>query len=393
MGGDSNKNKAENGVSAKSSLKYILDRCKNSGYIDDIKYDYAVGRVGYGDKEQFKAKALIKFSSGERWLIYTTTTFRSDRFKGNEWDAFNIKSIDKSITNTYMVYADGLNPKEELEFARYSVKCNNGNLYTPFTDIVSQETIVKLIEECALENQSKGYKKTVKGNDFEDRVAKTLEFKQNIDKWNDHNCNAVGSHYPLFERIALCIGLKKCIKSVNATSDKKSIGRLPSGGNPKTDVLMRVEYENGTTEVFTFSCKRSASKSVTVHEYKADDFADILDKDNDELRKFLNEFQCAGSLSKFGDDNCMLFEEAIHPYVTKLTEWVVGGFHGGGDPKTQWAKYLIIYRGSDETVEVIKTEDYCKKILSDDPGNFGTPFRWTYPSKKRGKCIQLKTKV
>lgn len=391
MGGELNRDKAENGVSAKNSLKYLLDRCKECGYIDDVEYDYAVGRTGYGDKEQFKAKALISFFSGEKWLIYTTSTFRSDRFKGNEWDAYNIKSIDTDITNVYMVYADGLALKEESEFFRYSLKCNNGNLYTPFTDIVSQEAICKLIEECALEDKNEGYKKALKGNDFEDRVAKTLGFKQNLDKWNNSSCNSIGYHYPLFEKIALCIGLQKCIKSIDATSDKKIIGRLPSGGNPKTDVLMKVEYENGSNAVFTFSCKRSTSKSVTAHEYKANDFADTLDKDNKELRRLLNEFQCAGSLSEFGYENCVQFEKVIKPYVVILTEWVVGGFHGGGDPETQWAKYVIMYSEFDESIKVEKTEEYCESILKEDPGNFGTPFRWTYPSKKRGKSIQLKT--
>ena len=392
MRGDSNKEKAESGVSTKTSLKDLLDQCKGRKYIVSIEHDYSVGREGFGDKGQFKAKALIQFYSGEKWLLYTTSSFRSDRFKGNEWDASNILEIDKKITSVYMVYADGLKQEEKIEFERYSKKCNNGNLYTPFTDIVSQEKIVDMIEERALENKSEGFIKTTKGNTFEDRVAKTLENKQNIEKWNKQSNNG-GIHYPLFEKIAITIGLKQCIKTAKATSDKKEIGKLPTGGNPKTDVLLTVEYEGGKNEVFTFSCKRSESKNVTVHEYKADDFADVLNKDDEKLRNLLKGFQESGSLSEFGKENCKALEEVIKPYNLRLTEWVIGGFHGGGDPNTQWAKYLIVYTGSDETVKVIKTEDYCKNIISGDPGNFGTPFKWTYPSKKKGKSIQLKTKI
>lgn len=115
-------------------MKDLLDQCKSRKYIVSIEHDYSVGRAGFGDKGQFKAKALIQFYSGEKWLLYTSSSFRSDRFKGNEWDASNILEIDKKITSVYMVYADGLKQEEKLEFDRYSKKCNNGNLYTPFTE-------------------------------------------------------------------------------------------------------------------------------------------------------------------------------------------------------------------------------------------------------------------
>ena len=71
---------------------------------------------------------------------------------------------------------------------------------------------MNLIEERALENKSEGFIKTTKGNTFEDRVAKTLENKQNIEKWNKES-NTGGLHYPLFEKIAMAIGLKQGIKT------------------------------------------------------------------------------------------------------------------------------------------------------------------------------------
>lgn len=392
MNRESNKDKAESGVDTKKSLIDLLENCKNSGYISSVEHDYAIGRKGFGDKKQFKAKALIQFESGEKWLLYTTSSFRSDRFKGNEWDASNILEIDNKITSVYMVYADGLSQKENADFTRFSKKCCNGNLYTPFTDIVSQERIVGLIEEHALEDKNDGFAKSTKGNAFEVRVSTILENKVNIKKWNNESTSG-GLHYPLFEKIAKAIDLKRCIQSAKATSDKRIIGTLPTGGNPKTDVLLKVEYKDGTKETFTFSCKRSNSKNVTVHEYKADDFADVLDINNSKLRILLNEFQDSGTLSDFGDENCQYLEDNIQPYIVPLTQWVIGGYNGGGDPDTQWARFLIIHNGSDETARVVKTEDYCNEIINDDPGNFGTPFKWTYPSKKKGKKIQLKTRI
>ena len=122
-------------------------------------------------------------------------------------------------------------------------------------------------------------------------------------------------------------------------------------------MLLTVEYEGGKNEVFTFSCKRSESKNVTVHEYKADDFADVLNKDDEKLRNLLKGFQDSGSLSEFGKENCKALEEVIKPYNLRLTEWVIGGFHGGGDPNTQWAKYLIVYRKTAVKLPPFKVED------------------------------------
>ena len=88
----------------------------------------------------------------------------------------------------------------------------------------------------------------------------------------------------MFKTIVDCFELDpETTSTISATSEKSIIGKLPSGGNPKTDVLVEVTNTDGNTAYFTISCKRSSDKVVSVHQYTADTFADVLNKDDESL--------------------------------------------------------------------------------------------------------------
>ena len=170
-----------------------------------------------------------------------------------------------------------------------------------------------------------------------------------------------------------------------------TLGKLPSGGNPKTDVLVNIMYKNNNTETRTISCKRSVEDSVSVHEYKADDFADVLDKNNEKLRRYLNEFQKVGAATQMKEEDKKGLEQELKPLLKKLCQWVIGGYGGKGQG-IQNADYILMYDEVNIVPTIHTLEDYCD-ILLRSKKTFGTPFSWTYPSKKRGKSIQLKAKL
>ena len=81
-------------------------------------------------------------------------------------------------------------------------------------------------------------------------------------------------------------------------------------------------------------------------------------------------------------------------YNEKLNKWVLGGIGGQGDPETQWAHNIITYNENTSSFRIESIEDYVESLERKGmTGNFGTLFRWTYPSGGRGKRIQLKMKV
>ena len=389
-----NADKLKHGKSAQHGLDCILNRCLKEGYLSEIRHDYRAEAESYSDK-QFYAPFVIIFGDGTKWALFTTTTMRTDRIKGQQWDAFNLKRIDSSITRAYLVYPDGISEKNRSAFLNQNQKYREHREITAIDAIVSQDQISNLIEMQAISSKSSGQIKDIQGTSYEVKIADILNNKLNLNKWKNSDAALEGMHYDVFLKIMKCLGLKQNeVRAIIATADERKIGKLPSGGSPKTDVLVRVYYVGGGDEFFTVSCKRSSEKAVSVHQYSADSFADVLDKDNARLRQLLRKFQECGSLGAFGTENKAALTRELAPYLRKLSLWVLSGRGGDGDPITQHARYIITYDNNDSSTAISKTEDYCEHLIeSGVVGHFGTPFIWTYPSKRKGLDIQLKCKI
>lgn len=390
-----NADKQQHGQSAQNSLESILKRCVDIGYLKQVFGNYRIGKDGYSNTSQFYTPFLIQFFDDTKWALFTTTSMRTDRIKGQQWDAINLKEIDPTITQVYLVYPDGISEDGKAEFVRQNNKYINKDEYSAIDGVASQDQISNLIESYAIQDKTIGQIKDIQGNSFEKRIASILAYEENFIKWKTDAATLEGMHFDIFKTIIDCFGLdKNTTIEIQATFDKKIIGRLPSGGNPKTDVLVTVKNTDNSTVNYTISCKRSSDKSVSVHQYTADTFADVLDKDNPQLRRLLNYFQQCGSLSSFGEENCIELTETLQPYVEKLSLWVLGGEGGDGDPDTQCADYILTYDNNDGSSSIHRIQQYYEQLLNAGiSGSFGTLFSWTYPSKRRGESIQLKCKI
>lgn len=389
-----NEDKKNHGKNAQNGLKEILQNCQKLNYLKTIEQDYRLGKNGYSNTKQFYAPFVIEFADNKKWALYSTTSMRTDRIKGQQWDAFNLKNLDESIVLAFLVYPDGINEKQTHEFIQQKRKYADCIEYSAIDDIVSQTELFNLIESYFTKYFDQGTVKTIQGNNFENRIASILNCDQNFKKWKFKDATVEGIFYGAFKQIVKCLNInKEQTKRIEATSDKKHIGKLPSKGNPKTDVLVLVTNTDDTQNLYTISCKRSSNNSVSVHEYSADQFSLVLDPQNHNLRNLLNLFQEAGSLKDFGYDNCNKLTKELEPYLRKLTLWVLGGHGGEGNPDTQYANYILTYDNNDDSIAIHNINDYCTKLLASKSGHFGTPFSWTYPSKKRGKKIQLKCKL
>ena len=390
-----NKDKAEHGRNAQVSLQSILTKCVEVNYLSSYTKDYRIGKTGYNNSKQFYSPFLIEFEDGTKWIIFNTTSMRTDRIKGNQWDALNIKNIDTSITKAYIIYPDSLPSTIKNEFIRQNKKIKNQDEFSAIDEILSQDCLYNLIEKQAIQHKNKGQQKDIQGNNFETRVANILSDEINFKKWVLSDTLQVGMHYDIFETIVNCFHLEKeNIKKIDATSDKKIIGKLPTGGFPKTDILVSVIDKRSQKHFYTISCKRSDCDSVSVHQYNADSFAAVLDKNNSNLKQLLNKFQTVGNLRDFGEENINLLTKELKPYKIKLLRWVLGGHGGSGNPQTQNANYILTYNNQTNSTSIYTLNDYCKKLSSTNTsGHFGTPFSWTYPSKRKSKDIQLKCKI
>jgi len=387
-----NADKTIHGKNAKDTLEEILLECKKYSYIKEIVKDYRCGYAEYDDK-QFYCNFVIIFQDDTKWIVNITTSFRSDRLKGNQWDSYNIKEIDQSINYSVLVYPDDLSDDDKEDFITYKFRIINHVHFSAIDDIVGQGELFELIENYANKNLSVGQKKDRQGNNFESYISNILSSHTNLKKWKENDPKNVGMNFDIFEKIITRFELDKSkVVGIKATSDKKEIGNLSTSGSPKTDIIVTVFFENEETKNFTISCKKTNAKSVSVHQYTADAFADVLDSENKELRTLLQKFQEVGNLRDFGEENAFALKSALKPYLEKLVKWVVGGYGGKVQNQLQIADYILI---NDEKEIFIHTlEEYTKMLLKpENESHFGTPFQWTFASGRKGKDIQLKCKI
>lgn len=388
----SNSDKQEHGQNAKNVLEAILLECKNYAYIKKIIKDYRCGYYKY-DNTQFYCNFVIVFRNNEKWIVNITTSFRSDRVKGNQWDSYNIKQIDSSISKSVLVYPDGLPQDEKDNFIAHNLKILNKIHYSAIDTIVSQSELFEMIENFANGHLSVGVKKDIQGNNFELYIANILSNGENFKKWVTADPKIVGMYYDVYEKILRCFKFdKRKVSKITATADKTIIGTLLTSGSPKTDIIVTIFGQNDERKFFTISCKKTSAKSVSVHQYSADAFADVLDKSNAQLRSLLQKFQKVGNLRDFGHDNAKALKKELQPHLKKLVQWVIGGYGGCVRSQCQLADYILI--SDEKDIHIHTVESYTTMLLKpENESHFGTPFQWTFASGRKGKDIQLKCKI
>lgn len=405
----SNKAKSMHGLENQQELYNILHNCLDNGYISDVVKEFRAGSIHAVNQSQFYAPFMIQFSDRSRWIIYTTTSFRSDRIKEQLWDALNLKEVDTNITKAILVYSDS-NP-ETAKFQKQNEKYKTlyeissidhiicfselleaikGEFYKGVQDEINLDPNIIPITSDSLDTiLTNGQIWDKEGKNFEKQIATILSSSSYLTAWKN-NKKLDDIHFPFFEKLLNTFELTtRDILKIEATAEKEKIGYLPSGGSPKTDVLVSIYDKQGNIQTITLSCKRSKKDSVSVHQYSADVFADVLDPNNESLRKLLNDFQYYGNAKDLPDGVAISLKTTLCPYLRKLTLWAIGGIGLETDNPIHYAQYVVSYQTTKEKFSVYSVENYCDILLQRE-GAFGTPFYWTYASKHRGKCIQLK---
>lgn len=232
-----------------------------------------------------------------------------------------------------------------------------------------------------------------KGKEFEEEIVNLLNYPDNLIRFKTDDINIKGYKYDVFLKIINTFKIKpEEIYSIFATSDDNIIGHLPSGGKPKTDVIVNVVYNDNSTNFFTLNIKCTIKTFVSGHQYSADTFADVLDSNNDTLRMLLRDFQRAKCKKRMKGNNAELLTQELKPYNRKLFMWVLSG-RGVQAEEKQYAQYLLTCLGGDN-ITIYTIEEYYKMLVDKKVSlMFGTFFSWTYQATSKVENIQLKIKV
>ena len=385
-----NTNKNEHGANGITSLEQMIDSLKAKDYIVNSQKRYRIADPDYKE-EQFYFQFLIEFQDHEQWILHHTTSIR-DRITEQQWHSEHIKRLNAYVKKAYVVVPDGLDSKEKTNATNYNDKIVGKRIYSALDGVLPFESVYRMIEHKATGLMESGKAHAKLGLHFEEKLVDSLNNAQNLDKWKNSSSTAVGYLYALFADVMSTLRVRPTeVTYVSATSD---IPKLPSGGSPKTDVLLEVRKTDGTKEDFTFSCKRSSADRVSVHEYTAEAFSKVLNPEDGELRKLLFEFQAVGGVRSMNPDSASSLKKRLTVYRNRLSKWVLGGIGGEGDPNVQWASHIITVNENTNTYKINSIDDYISEYDAQGvTGQLGTPFQWTYPSGGKGKRIQLKGKM
>ncbi|WP_034450148.1 MspI family type II restriction endonuclease [Butyrivibrio sp. AE2032] len=384
-----NADKSEHGMNGISSMEQMLDSLLSMDYIIFFNKGYRVGDPNYEEK-QFYFQYLIEFTNNEQWILHHTTSIR-DRILEQQWQSEHIKRLNHRVSKAYVVVPDEMSEREKRNAENYNSKIETKKIYSALDGVYNFSKMYQTIEHKAASLMENGQAKAKMGLHFETKLVDCLNNVQNMERWNHTSNTKVGYLYSLYCNVMNKFGVRpQELLSVSATSD---IPKLPSGGNPKTDVLATIETTNGSYD-FTISCKRSTADIVTIHEYTAYSFSKILNPDDAELLDLLIEFQTVGGVNSMTKESSDRLSEKMKVYSDSLCEWALAGVGGEGDPKIQWATHIITVNEEKNEYSISTIDEYLSRIKkSGIKGQFETPFQWTYPSGGKGKRIQLKMKM
>lgn len=386
--GNDNQDKMQHGKNGIESVGQMLTSLMNADYLVNVVHPYRIGDPDY-DEEQFYFQYLIEFHDSKQWILHHTTSIK-DRIAEQQWNSEHIKRLNSNVEKAYVIVPDDMDERPQKTAESYNKKIQEKRIYSALDGVIQFNDAYHLIEHRASETMGFGQSKAKLGLHFEQKLVDCLNNTQNLNKWKGKSQLEVGYLYPLYKDILETFDIQQNnITSINATSN---IPRLSTGGLPKTDVVVTIATPEGNFD-YTISCKRSTAKSVSVHEYTADAFCNVLNPKDNELRSLLVEFQNAGGVMSMDPSDAHRLTEKLSDYKYDLCKWVIAGIGGEGNPDLQWAKYIVIVDDNTNDYRIRTVEEYISEIMNNVNGQLGTPFQWTYPSGGKGKRIQLKCKL
>jgi len=235
-----------------------------------------------------------------------------------------------------------------------------------------------------------------RGNDFERYLVKELNDKTNLDKLKKNKLTTENVYRIILHRVSKDNKIK--IKNITNIAATNSLPQLINRGHPKTDIYISLETSTKKTYIETFSLKNTNKNRVSCHDYPAKDFIRVLKCEQTRLADYLNLFQQFPTYRSFEANleegySSEEFTELLTKKSNILTEWALKGRHDKNlvNPILRISKYLLI-SGTNKLV-FYSMDEYISIIRKRTKHRFGVPFSWTYPSKQRGKRIQLKLPI
>lgn len=383
MGSKDNREKARNGMDARLALSEVLRDLMERGAIVSHNANPTYGYEGY-DNAQFKADDEIVLANGSRCVLYSTSSIRSDRVKGQQWDAFNIKQIEPGIHYAFIVVPDESAVAGSFSFRE---RIRSGDLFSAIDDILSIEDF----HDLGMEKAFSGPGATTREVASEDPLRLFCSIvceESNLDRYNGTSLY-VGFHYTLFRQCMVLLGIQPEHASIlqAAPSPTKTLARSVLAKS----VIVRALRDSVPYASYRVSVFEALSASQIMCESSAHTIVNALDPENYELLDLLVQLQDRGTSSLSPEQQERLSEHLV-PLRRRLYSWVFRGcpLAGGGEEGC-----LAVWDRFSGAFHMHELSEYCRtwegRMIGS--GDFGTAFRWRSIEDAEGKLIRLKSRL
>ena len=249
------------------------------------------------------------------------------------------------------------------------------------------------------------------GDLYEEYCVLILENKELLQSFkNENSCDSI--EYEIFKKILhvnlLTTDVAQGISAIEATT---KIPHRTTHGQSKTDVIMRVYFDNGDIKEFPISCKQTTVPQMAFAEFDVDSICREVKITDERLKELMLKHQIDKSAKNFTAEEKKELRERLQPIAKNFVRWVVTGSPEQNPDGIVFPKSIVKFKlkkpadknniivsnGDFELLSVVThtVEEYVDSIMLTPQGNiraggFGTGLSWTYATGSGGFKIQFK---
>lgn len=415
-----NSMKAMAGAALDSFIEKHLENIKLEGIIRNYAKNVNFNHIDFGYDKQFLANFLIQTLEEKYIVVRSSTSFRQDRSKIGFYDFEGIlkhSKFSKDIIATIYLVPDSeldnvafVNTRERIKLKEYYCPATHLLVFSEFmsfleghkyevinSEFEQDEDLISEFDVSLMTVNERGSYYGKRGNSYERDLVSVLSDTRNLKIFKD---GQIFSDSPFEMIISKILNDKKItLEDVIRVRASNTVPLLMNGGTPKTDIIITIELSGNTEIEETLSIKNTNGSRVSCHDYSANDYIRILKCEGTRLADYFNYFQDTPAIKDFLDIlpkgySETEFTDLLDEKSDVFNNWVLRGAHDELNltiPKLQVSNYLMIRKGDD--VAFYSMREYIALISKKSKKIFGVPFSWTYPSKQRGRRIQLKVPV
>lgn len=247
------------------------------------------------------------------------------------------------------------------------------------------------------------------GDAYEEFLTIILEDTTHIHAFNS-GTSLQTLEYRIFEQVLMRNQVTRThlISWISATTD---VPHRSTGGLPKTDIIARIHFDNGTTKTLTISSKQSTVRKVAMAEFDVETICREMNITNPRLKALMLKHQRDCSAINFTNQEKEELTNLLRPIARDFVRWVVTGCKDTNPSDvafpTSMVKYKIkssadryninVSNGDFEflSFSVFTMEEYIDTIMYNrngtiKSGGFGTGLSWTYATGSGNTKIQFK---